>query len=411
MIRILQSRPVPTKETHRVTAFEIFWDLVLVFALTRIIAFMAQPPTHLILAQGLVLLLLVWRSFAPYAWLSNQVRADVGLIRAGTFVAMAAIFLAATVIPNAWRHDHQAVHPSVILALAYIVVRAAHLALYYLTSTGNQRLRVQVLLYTVPTALAWAPLILGAVLGGTAQTLLWVAALLIDVIGGRVATAFGGWQLRSPSHFAERHGLVLIIALGESLISVGTGAGTAVTRWPVLVAALLGLTTAVCLWWLYFENAASPACQALARTHNERRAGTAANAYTVTHFLLIAGIIYIALGIEQVLARVARSQPRHPAGAPSDWPSIIALYGGLVLYLTGRILFLRLTVRQTPPAQIVAAVIALLLLPAARFLPALAALGLLAALLVALVCYERFSGPQLVQPADQPSPLPSSRRS
>ena len=399
MSHILVSRPVPTEETHRVTAFEIFWDLVLVFALIRIIAFMAQPPTPLILGQGLVLLLLLWRSFAPYAWLSNQVRADVGLIRAGTFVAMAAIFVAATVIPNAWRHDRRAVQLPVILVLAYIVVRAVHLALYYHTSAGNPRLRVQVLLFAVPTVLGWAPLILGAVLGGTAQTLLWATALLIDTIGGRVATAFGGWQLRSPSHFTERHGLVLIIALGESLISVGTGAGTAVTRWPVLVAALLGLTTAVCLWWLYFENAASPAGQALARTHNERRAGTAADAYTVTHFLLIAGIIYIALGIEQVLARVAHSQPGHPAAPPSDWTSTIALYGGLVLYLTGRILFLRLTVRHTPSAQIVAAVIALLLLPAARFLPALAALGLLNAFLVTLVCYERFSGRLLVSQA------------
>jgi low temperature requirement protein LtrA len=394
MRHIFQSRPVPTEETHRATAFEIFWDLVLVFALIRIIAFMAQPPTPLNLAQGLVLLALLWRSFGAYAWLGNQVRADVGLIRTGMLVAMAGIFVAALVIPAAWRHDSRAVDPPLVLVLAYIVVRALHLALYYHTATGTRRLRVQVLLLAIPVALSWIPLILGVVLGGTPQTLLWAAALLIDGIGIRVATAFGGFQLRSPSHFAERHGLVLIIALGESLISVGTGAGSAATRWPVLLAALLGLTMAVCLWWLYFENAASPAGKALARRHNVRRAKTATNAYTLTHFLLIAGIIYLALGIEQVLAHVAHDEPRHPAEAPLGWTSTTALYGGVVLYLTGRILFLRFTVGHAAPAQIVAAVIALLLLPAAEYLPALAALGLLTAFLVTLAFYERFSGSQ-----------------
>lgn len=109
--------------------------------------------------------------------------------------------------------------------------------------------------------MAWIPLILGAVLGGTAQTLLWAAALVINFGGGFLASGFSGWQLRSPSHFTERHGLVLIIALGESLFSVGAGAGPAVTRAPVLAGALLGFVTAVCLWWCYFKSAAPAAAR------------------------------------------------------------------------------------------------------------------------------------------------------
>jgi low temperature requirement protein LtrA len=378
-----------TEETHRATTFEIFFDLVLVFVLTGIISFMAQPPRPLVLAQGLVLLLLLWWSFETYAWLGNHVRADVGLIRAGMLVAMAALFVAALVIPGAWRHGNRAVDAPLILALAYIVVRVVHLALYLYAAAENRRLRSQVLLFAIPIALAWTPLIVGAVLGGNTQTLLWTAAFLIDSAGGRVTAIYGGWQLRSPSHFAERHGLVLIIALGESLVSVGAGAGLAVTRWPVLIAALLGLTTTVCLWWLYFENASAPAGQALERTSNERRATTAGNAYSLSHFLLIAGVIYLALGIEQVLAHVAHNPPRHLAGAQLSWTATTALYGGVVLYLTGRILFLRFTVRHTPATQIVAVGIALALFPAARILPALAALGLLATFLVTLVSYER----------------------
>jgi low temperature requirement protein LtrA len=237
--------------------------------------------------------------------------------------------------------------------------------------------------------LSWVPLILGAMLGGDAQTALWIVAFLVDRIGARIVAALGGLTLRSPSHIAERHGLVLIIALGESLVSVGAGAGAAVTHWPVLSGALLGLISAFCLWWLYFVIAASPAGRALEAMEQQRQVKTATNAYSLTHFLLIAGIVYLALGVEEILHYLARARPGHFAGTQLDWTATTALYGGLVVYLVGRILFLRFTVGHTPRSQVVAACIALVLLPVARFMPALDALGLLTAFLVALVGYER----------------------
>src|SRR5215468_3431710 len=138
MRHIVRPRPVETEETHRATAFEIFFDLVFVFALTRTISFMAQPPTPLLLAQGMVILLLLWWSFTAYAWLGNQVRADIGLIRAGMLVAMAAIFVAALVIPHAWRHANQPADAPLALAAAYIVVRAVHLVLFVYVAAGNR---------------------------------------------------------------------------------------------------------------------------------------------------------------------------------------------------------------------------------------------------------------------------------
>jgi low temperature requirement protein LtrA len=394
MKKILRSGPVMIEETHRATTFEIFFDLVFVFALTRISAFMAQALTPAALAQGLLLLLWFWYAWTCYTWLGNRARADVGLIRAGITAAMAAIFVAALVIPDAWRHGSGTVDAPLTLALAYLVVRALHLALYLYSAADDPLSRRQVLRFAIPTALAWAPLILGAALGGIAQTLLWAVAFVVDYGGGRIAAGFSQWEIRSPSHFCERHGLVLIIALGESLVSVGAGAGSAVTRGPVMVAALLGFTTAVCLWWLYFENAAPAAAQQLASApqSTRRRQRLASDAYTLAHLPLIAGIIYLALGIHEVLAQVAHAQPGH-AGAPLDWTSTVALYGGAVIYLVGRFLFLRFAVRYTSPAQLVAIGAALLLLPAGRFLPALPALGLLTALLAALACYERLSRP------------------
>jgi low temperature requirement protein LtrA len=384
--------PVPTEETHRATPFEVFFDLVFVFAFIRVMTFMAQSPTPLMLAQGLVLLLLLWWPFTNYAWLANQVRADVGLVRAGLVVVMAAIFVAALVIPHAWRHGRQTVAAPLTLALVYIVIRAVFLALVWHISAGTPRLRAQLPFRIIPIAVAWTALLLGAVLGGATQTLLWAAAFLVDGVGGLFVAVFvGRAPLPSPSHFAERHGLLLIIALGESLISVGAGAGSAVTRWPVLIAALLALTMALSLWWLYFENAAASAGRALARIPEPDRTRTGGSAYSLAHFLLIAGIIYLALGIQMVLAHLAHHPPRHAAGTPLDWASTTALFGGPALYLIGRALFLRFTVRHTPPAQILAAGIILALLPVARHLPALATIALVATTLIALVGYERIT--------------------
>ncbi|WP_208869516.1 low temperature requirement protein A [Micromonospora cremea] len=383
---------MPTEETHRTTPFEVFFDLVFVFAFIRVATFTAQAPTPLGLAHSLVLLLLLWWPFTNYAWLANQVRADVGLVRAGNSAVMAAMFVAALVLPEAWRHGTQSLAAPMTLAFVYIVVRAVYLALIWHISAGKTQLRASLRLRVIPVVVGVPALLFGAVFGGATQTLLWAAAFLIDCVGGLfIAVSAGRAPLPSPSHFAERHGLMVIIALGESLISVGVGAGSAVTRWPVLIAALLALTTALALWWLYFENAAAPAGQALARIPAPDRARTGSIAYSLTHFALIAGIIYLALGIEVVLVHVAHHPPQQPAGTPLDWSSTAALFGGPALYLIGRALFLQLTVRHTPPAPILAAGTILALLPVARHLPPLAALALVAIILIALVCYERIS--------------------
>ncbi len=402
---VLRFRPLMVEETHRATRFEIFFDLVFVFALTRITAFMAQALTPATLAQGLLLLLWFWYAWTCYTWLGNRARADVGLIRAGTTLAMAAIFVAALVLPDAWRHGRGTGDAPLILAVAYLAVRALHLALYLYAAADDAPARRQVLRFAIPTTLAWAPLILGAVLGGAAQTVLWIVAFVIDYGGGRITASFSQWEIRSPSHFAERHGLVLIIALGESLASVGAGAGSAVTRGSVMVAALLGFATAVCLWWLYFQNAAPAAARQLARApgNTRRRQRLASDAYTLAHLPLIAGVIYLALGIQEVLAQAAHARPGHVAGARLNWTSTLALYGGAVTYLIGRYLFLRLTVRSISPGQLVAIVTTVLLLPAGRYLPALIAFGLLTAVLTGLACYERLSRPRPAQTAGAPA--------
>ncbi|MEU7944785.1 low temperature requirement protein A [Micromonospora taraxaci] len=394
MSRALRSRPVPVEEAHRATTFEIFFDLVLVFALTRLIGFMAESLGPLTLYQGLLLLLWFWYAWSCYAWLGNQVRADTGLVLAGMLAAMAAIFVAALVIPEAWQRHDGTLSPPLTLAIAYLVVRGLHLTLMFYASSGNPQYRRQAWRFAVTTTLAWIPLLLGAVLGGTAQTVLWTVAFLVDYGGGRIATAASFGEVRSGSHFAERHGLVLIIVLGESLLSAGAGVGSVVIGWPVLLASVLSFAATVCLWWLYFVGGAPAAAEALtaASPRSRRRQQLASDAYTLAHLPMVAGVVSFALGIHLCLDGLAdEARPGDDNAVSMGWAPATVLYGGVALYLVGRFLFLRLTVR-TPPSQLVAVVVLLLLVPVARVLPALAALGLLAALLTTIVSYERLAG-------------------
>lgn len=366
--------------------FEIFFDLVFVFALTRVITFMAGSPTALTLAQGLLLLLLLLYSWGPYTWVGNLVRADVGLVRAATLVAMAAIFVVALVLPDAWTQGPGLVDAPLALALAYVVGRAVQLVILFWVSTTDEPLRSTLRFFTAPVVLAWFPLIGGALLGGAAQTALWTVALLVDIGGARVASAFRPWQVRSVGHFTERFGLVLIIALGESLISAGAGPRTMAPVSAALAAALLGLASTVCLWWLYFDRLAPAAREAVNNVPGERRGDVAGDAYGLGHSPLIIGAIYVALGIEEVIAQLTE-ESGHPGRL--GWSAATALYGGAALYLLSRLVFRRLTVGVVHPPQVVAALLPLALLPVGRSLPPLVALTLLTALLIGVTWFER----------------------
>ncbi|MFC0503948.1 low temperature requirement protein A [Micromonospora costi] len=409
-MRLFRSRYEQTAETHRTTTFEIFFDLVFVFALTRIVEFMAHPATAVTMGRGLLLFLLLWYSWSAYAWLGNEVRADVGLIRTGTLAAMAAMFVAALVIPNAWRSDSEGAVPApLILALSYVAVRVLHVLLYLHVSASRQLSRT-LRLVALPGAVGWLTLVAGALVGGgTAQTALWALAFAIDVGGGRFATRYSPWQLRSASHFSERHRLVLIIAIGEALISIGTGAGAEMTGWLLLAAALLGFAVAVSLWRLYFDRVAPAVEGALAEASDPRRGVIAADAYSLAHFPLIAGIMYVALGIEQVLATLIHATPTNVHGAVG-MPGVVALYAGGALYLAGRTLVVRLATGRVPLLPLAGAAVLLVLLPVAALLPALAALALLVVVLAAQCTGERrWPGRLGQQPprAGRPPPAPS----
>ena len=376
----------PTDELHRVTTLELFFDLVFVFAFTQVTALMAYDPTPVGALRGLVLLALLWWAWCSYAWLGNQAHADEGVVRLTVIVAMAAMFLVALSIPESFADLGGGLFAPFVLAACYAVVRVAHLVCYWLAAGDDTALRRQLLVTAVPVLPAAALLVVGGALGPPYQTALWALALLVDYSGIYLAGT-SGWRVHSARHFAERHELIVIVALGESLVAIGVGVSGQPLTGAVVAASLCGVAVAVALWWLYFDVVAHVAERTLAATQGEERTRLARDSYTYLHFPIVISVIYIALGLKKVLEYVADTE-RHTLSDPLTGVPLVALYGGVALYLLGHVAFRRRNVGTWNPHRTLTAALLLLLLPVAWQLPAIASLVLVAAVLVALVVYE-----------------------
>jgi low temperature requirement protein LtrA len=227
-----------------------------------------------------------------------------------------------------------------------------------------------------------ALLLLAADTSGDAQILLWAAAVVADY-GGTLVIGARGWRVNSASHFAERHGLIIIIALGESIVAIGVGVTALPISWPIIVAATLGLAVAASLWWVYFDTSALLGEHALARARGEHRVAMARSAFTYLHLPMIGGIVLLALGLKKVLEYVGDTA-HHDLSDPLKGVALWAMYGGAALYLLAMVAFALRCYRNLKVFRLVAAAVILALVPLAATLPALATLGMLAVVLIGL---------------------------
>jgi low temperature requirement protein LtrA len=370
-----------TSEDHRATPLELFFDLVYVFAVTQVTGYMAEHHSAHGVLQGLLLLTLLWWTWSGYTWLGNQARADEGLVRAGMVVAMAAMFVVALTIPEAWHDAPGGLNGPLVLVGAYLLVRCVHLTLYAVAAIGDPGLRHQVAITWLPTVAGAALLVAGALLGGWTQTLLFAGALLVEGVGVYLTSRHGSWRLRSVAHLTERHGLFIILAIGESVVAIGMGAAEQPISAPLLLAAILGVATAVSLWWLYFDMVSLAAEHRLLEARGQARVDLAVEAYTYGHFPIVAGIVLAALGMEGVLAHAG---DREPLGAFYALP----LFGGVALYLVGQLLFKRRMHNALSLPRLVAIGVLMAALPAAVVLPPLVGLAGLMLILAALIAVE-----------------------
>ncbi|MUN63681.1 low temperature requirement protein A [Kocuria sediminis] len=394
MRRTALTRVQPTDSTHRVTTLELFFDLVFVFAFTQVTQLMADDPTPVGALRGLVVLALLWWAWCSYAWLGNQAHADEGVVRLTLIVAMAAMFVVALTIPEAFADLPGGLFAPFVFAACYAAVRLLHLGCYLIAAGEDAGLRRQLLLTAVPVTAAVALLVAGGALGPPYQTVLWALALLVDYTGiWLVGTT--GWRVHSPVHFAERHGLIVIVALGESLVAIGVGVAEQPVSAAVIAASILGIVVATSLWWLYFDVVAHVAEGVLTSAQGQARSRLARDSYTYLHFPIVISVIFLALGLKKVLEYVADTEQHALSDALTGVP-LIALYGGVAVHLLGHVGFRRRNVGSWNPHRTATAAVLLLLIPVAWQLPALAALAVLAGVLAALVGYEvvRFRRPR-----------------
>ena len=362
------------RDGEQVTPLELFFDLVFVLAITQCTALMAAEPTWRGLVKGILVLGMLWWAWVGYAWLTSVVDPEEGIVRIAIFGAMAALLVVSLCVPDAFDDL------GLTFAIFYGLVRVGQLALFLVASRDAPTLRRSVWVGLVPSTAAGVALLVAASFAhGMAQGGLWLAALALDMLGPLL---FGseGWKL-VPHHFAERHGLIIIIALGESIVAIGVGAGAeAGVDAGVITAAVLGTILAAAMWWAYFDVVALVAERRLSSTAvGKEQNEMARDSYSYLHFPMVAGIVLIALGLKKTLAHV--DDPLEPETA-------FALIGGLAVYLLAHVAFRYRNLRTINKQRLLMALILLALVPFGDELEALTTLAVTAGLMVALITYE-----------------------
>ncbi|HEX5527250.1 MAG TPA: low temperature requirement protein A [Solirubrobacterales bacterium] len=359
------------REGERVTPLELFFDLVFVLAITQCTALMSHDQSWSGLAQGLLILGVLWWAWVGYAWLTSVIDPEAGVVRIVIFAAMAAMLIVSLCVQEAFGNL------ALTFALAIGFYRTAHIALFWLAGAEDEDLRRSVIGLAASTAVAVGILILASLFDGLAQGALWALAIFLDMAGPYF---FGseGWKL-VPGHFAERHGLIVIIALGESIVAIGVGA-SGVLDLGIGTAAVLGVFLATALWWTYFDVVALISARRLGEAEEGRvQNELARDSYSYIHLLIVAGIVLMAFGLKVTIGHHADALHYVPA---------FALLGGLAVYLLGLVAFRYRHVHTLNRRRLGLAIVLLLLIPVATAMPALVSLAVAVVLIWVMIAYE-----------------------
>jgi len=356
--------------SSRVSTLELFFDLVFVLTITQLTDVLYRAATLRSLFQVVLMLALIWWMYGGYAWLTNAVAADATNRRMLLLGGMGGFFLLALAVPNAFASTGLA------FGLAYLVIVAVHSALF--TRAASERVVKAILRISPFNAVSALVVLAGGAVGGTAQYVLWTAAVallwLSPVVGG-----LAGFEV-APSHFVERHGLVLIIAIGESVVAVAIGASGLAVDGGLAFVALLGLALSACLWWLYFGRGDDERAErALAAMAPLERARCSLTAFFYCYLAMLLGIVAIAAAEQTAL--------EHPFHALS-WSRAAMLGGGVVVFLAGDALFQRRLAIGSGTSRAAAAVLALASVPVGAGQSAAGQIGLLVALLAATIAVD-----------------------
>lgn len=372
---------VTSEEGHRVTTLELFFDLAFVFAFTQLSRLMAQQHDAFGILQALVILALLWWSWTAYGWLANLAHADAGIVRVAMIVAMTAMFVAGLVVLEAYDDLPGGLFGPVVFVGAYLVARVTHAIVFVLVEEDAALRRRALLTVGLSVVPSGALLTAGALLGSPWQIWCSLAAVAVEPLVAYRTSVDVEWRVHSTAHFTERHGLVVILALGESIIGIGVGVAAEPVSIAILTGVVLATLISVALWWAYFSRLAHEAETALGRRRGGDRARVASGAYTYLHLAIVAGIVLAALGLEEATAHVDDSEPLGIFGAA-------ALGGGVSLYLAGTAAFARRVIGVWRIPRWTGAVVFLVAVPLLASTAPIVALALVAGALLALLVTE-----------------------
>jgi low temperature requirement protein LtrA len=360
------------EEDERKTSFlELFFDLVFVFAFTQVTSLILEDTSPAGFARAALVLAMVWWAWSAYTWMTNAI--DVGSVvtRLIVFMAMVAAFFMALSVPDAYQDE------GAWFAVAYFVVRVLNTTLFswgVRHDLGNLRATFRLAPWFVTAA---SVALAGGFVSPDYRAWVWLASLAIDVVG-TLTVAGAEWRV-SPSHFAERFALIVIIALGESIVAIGIGTEGLERDGTFAVSVIVALAGVLALWWAYFDFTATAAERALARAAPAARGPLARDVFTYFHYPIVLGIILYAVAAKKTL-----EHPLDPLPEAGRW----ALGLGIALFLLGFALMRYRVIRRVAWERLAAAGAAVVLALALDGTDAIVTLGVVVALFVASITIE-----------------------
>ena len=367
------SRPSSTEPAVRVSTLELFFDLVFVFTVTQLTRFFADDLTGRGLLQTMLMLAMILWMYGGYAWLTNAVAPTSSLRRGLLVIGMGGFLTIALAIPDAYRGS------GLVFGLGYFVVNAVHTGLF-LHSGGPGAARAMARL--APLNLLTATMVLvGGALPERWRLPVWGLTVVIQWVSPYLHSTTS-WPI-SPTHFVERHGLVVIVALGESIVAIGLGAAGLPVDAGLIAVAALGLTVAYLLWWTYFGGDDDAAEHALAGVPEHRRARVALSSYGYAHLPILFGIVVLAAGVKKAMGHAFD----HLTVAQA-----LAIGGGVALFLAGDVWFRRVLSIGRARYRAAGALAALATVPLGQWLAAAQLFALVVVLVAMLSTEDRSRG-------------------
>ncbi len=359
--------PAPER-SERVSTLELFFDLVFVFTITQLTTVLVDGHDLSAVVHVVVMLLLIWWIYDGYAWLTNAISTDVIRFRLLLLGGMGGFLVIALAIPDAYESTGLA------FGIGYLVVTLLHAGMYI---RGTSVSEVRGILRIVPFNLLAAILVLaGGAVGGNAQWILWALSAAMVWFSPNVTTVEG--FVVSVSHFVERHGLVVIIALGESVVVVGTGAAGLPIDRGLVVAALLSLGLSATLWWAYFSDEGEVE-RAFEAAPPERRPQLALFGFGYWHYGILLAIVAVAAGLKKAVG--------HPYDPLETWIAV-GLAAGTALFILCDVGFRRTFGIERNDARLLAAPLLLATIPLGTEADAVVQIGALAAIVAAALVAE-----------------------